>query len=676
MQCILAFLTGRLPIHGEPTEDSLHQEDDSLMQKTYSTFAIILILTILAAIPRFYDLGSLGFYGDEKTTAPPSRSYAEGKGARMPSGMSYYRALPQTWLSALSAKVFGLENEISYRIPSAIIGSLTVPLIFILARPIFGFAIALVAALMLCFSEWHILVSREARMYAPFLFFYVASSLSIWRWASTGVLKYLFLGTIFFIAAVTFHYLAIILGLLFIIPIAFPKWTRVPSWQLLAFALSTSIAAQFYSEYVSSAPFTEWLASHGGPVTPSISDSATEHSWLPRALASYPKNILFWGVLIGAVLGSWCVRLSQPIDTLPGHSLRTLAFYILGISSGSLALIGQLYGASITCLLFFLIHPDNGFSIIKKIRIPGAIIILSAMAWVLKAFLEYGLYEGLKSLVAFPFAYPAFLAQMLPGASVLFVGMCIYVVLYPQKSPDYSLRASTMAALVPIFGIGVMKEWGGIRYLIESYPFLIFVASAGLLRLSGYICQPFKTSVHRKVLPLTIMIVLSGILGGHGLPQALGAANLNYGESVRSFPFEYYPDHKGAGEFVRNQRTSGDIVIAEDSLVQYWYSGSIDYCLRGPQEAQFFHRALDGVVRDIYVNSVPATTDILDTIAQSSKRIWLITSAELSTSRKFILGDEQLEWLADIESRYTPVFVGRDNVTKVYCLNCDDNTSQ
>jgi 4-amino-4-deoxy-L-arabinose transferase-like glycosyltransferase len=648
---------------------------EHLMEKTqHNTLLIIILLTVLAAFPRFYNLGHLGFQGDEETTSLASRSVAEGNGPKMPSGMPYYRALPQTWLNAISAKVFGFEKEISYRIPSAILGTLTIPLTFIVARSIVGFPVALIAALMLSFSEWHILVSREARMYAPFLLFYVLCGLSIWNWTSTGSKKYLLLGAIFFFAATTLHYLALLLFIFFLIPIAFPGWLRIQPWRLITFALLAVITGELYSQLTSN---NDWFTSHGGYGLLIESNSATNIPWLPNALAHYPPEFILLCAALAAALGVWSVKLATQTDNFPGYRLRAVGFYVLGISCWFFALIGQLYGASILCLLFFLIHPENGFSIIKKLRVPGSILIIIAIIWVVTAMHEYSIYEGLKSLTDFPFAYPAFMAQMLPGVSIIFIGMCIYLVFYPQKSIDFPLRASAIAALAPILGIGLVSEGKGMRYLIETYPFIVLVASAGLLRFSGYLCQILKISSHRNILASAILIVLSGILGGHGLPQAVGAATLRYGESLLSSKFEYYPDHKGAGEFVKNHRAPDDIVLAEDVLQQYWYSGSVDYWFRNIKDTSpYLYKTSDGLFRDIYVNSAVATIDILTTLTQSNKRIWLITSAETYPNRNYYLSEQQRKWLSDVETKYVPVFVGRDEITKVYFLNCNKHAPE
>ena len=128
---------------------------------------------LLAAVPRFWALGELGFYGDEETTAFPARAVALGGPPEMPSGMPYYRSYPFTLANALSAKLFGVDRELSYRVPAALFGTLTVPIFFLLACGRYRWDVAILAAGWLAMSEWHIAVSREARMYAPFLLFFL-----------------------------------------------------------------------------------------------------------------------------------------------------------------------------------------------------------------------------------------------------------------------------------------------------------------------------------------------------------------------------------------------------------------------------------------------------------------------------------------------------------------------
>ena len=93
----------------------------------------------------------------------------------MPSGLPYYRAAPLTLLNALAANLVGTENELGYRLPSAILGIITPAALFLMARMLVPSGIAFAAAILLVFSEWHIITSREARMYAPFMLCFMAT---------------------------------------------------------------------------------------------------------------------------------------------------------------------------------------------------------------------------------------------------------------------------------------------------------------------------------------------------------------------------------------------------------------------------------------------------------------------------------------------------------------------
>jgi predicted membrane-bound mannosyltransferase len=94
---------------------------------------VIVLLTIAAALPRVWRLGSFSFYGDEDT---------------------YYRELPLTALYAVAARVTGPESDAGYRIPAAVFGALSVGLLCFAGRPLVGVAAATAAAGRLAITEW------------------------------------------------------------------------------------------------------------------------------------------------------------------------------------------------------------------------------------------------------------------------------------------------------------------------------------------------------------------------------------------------------------------------------------------------------------------------------------------------------------------------------------------
>src|SRR5690606_24392920 len=99
--------------------------------------------------------------------------------------------LPYTYLNSVAITLFGTESPAPYRLVAALLGTLTIPLLFFGARGLLGPGIALTAAALLAFSEWHIHISRTARMYGPLLFFVVAFSLCALHWVRSREHRYL-----------------------------------------------------------------------------------------------------------------------------------------------------------------------------------------------------------------------------------------------------------------------------------------------------------------------------------------------------------------------------------------------------------------------------------------------------------------------------------------------------
>lgn len=652
---------------------SLPGLDTYLQKNPAGLLLVLLLLTLLSAIPRFYGLGSLGFYGDEETMALPARSLASGGKIQMPSSMPYRRALPLTIMNAASARAFGLDNEFSYRLPAAIFGTLTIPLFFLLLRPFAGTGIALLAALLLSLSEWHIITSREARMYAPFLFFYLLAGFTTWNWVQTGRTRYGVLAAIFILISVSFHALGLFAILFALVPVAIKGWSRVSVPRLLLLAVLSGVASHLYSRYFITGAIDLWLQAQGaGRDALQIKSSSP---WLPGRLAELPAYAVL-SAAAGALLGLWAAFLSRSGDSSSGYWLRIPGYYLLAAGSAALACTGQLYASALVAILFLVMQPDSIGSVLRRIWKPAVLIVILSIAWVTATLWYMGLNEGLKSLVMFPFPYPAFFGEMSPGVMALFILGVLSLVFSARKSTNAPLYASLLMVVIPFMVIGVVKEWGGVRYLIQVYPFLLVIAAYGLLKALSVGRKDFSASsqASRVTHLIAFLVILSGVLGGHGIPQAINAATIEYGEAMdrHALGFPSYPDHRSAGLFVRQNLQAGDIVIAEDMLQQYWYIGRVDYWLRDPvKAAPYLYQNPKGEKRDIYVGSKPAAHNLLQQFGNDGRhRVWVITSSETYPRRQLTLDSGQFEWLVALEKTHQPAYIAEDGVTTVYCINC------
>src|SRR5881628_80234 len=92
----------------------------------------------------------------------------------LPSGLAYWKGWPYTLLAALTSSLFGLSSW-ALRVPSALAGSASVPLAWWGTRSILrrmnvsgwpAAAASLLAAYLMGFSAWCLLMSRWGRFYA------------------------------------------------------------------------------------------------------------------------------------------------------------------------------------------------------------------------------------------------------------------------------------------------------------------------------------------------------------------------------------------------------------------------------------------------------------------------------------------------------------------------------
>ncbi|OGH08836.1 MAG: hypothetical protein A2152_03395 [Candidatus Levybacteria bacterium RBG_16_35_6] len=146
------------------------------MSKFLNFKILLCIIILIAAFLRFYQLGtnppsltwdeaawgynaySLGIDGKDEFGRFLPHDYLESFGDFKPPAYAYLDIIP--------IKIFGL-NEFGTRFPSAFFGTLTVLITFFLTRRIFwksknSTTYALLSALFLAISPWHIMLSRAA----------------------------------------------------------------------------------------------------------------------------------------------------------------------------------------------------------------------------------------------------------------------------------------------------------------------------------------------------------------------------------------------------------------------------------------------------------------------------------------------------------------------------------
>jgi uncharacterized membrane protein len=124
--------------------------------------AVVLAITALGVLLRLYRLGLRSLWNDEALAVlyalQPWRSFWRVLWDRE-LNMGFYYLLLREWLRFS-------HTEVSIRMLSVILGSLTLPAIYLLGRQLFNARIGAIAMLLLSLHSFHVFYSQEARSYA------------------------------------------------------------------------------------------------------------------------------------------------------------------------------------------------------------------------------------------------------------------------------------------------------------------------------------------------------------------------------------------------------------------------------------------------------------------------------------------------------------------------------
>jgi uncharacterized membrane protein len=225
---------------------------EGIQKGVRNPYFLLLLITILAAVLRFYKLGEWSFWKDEIFTLGPK---ADGLHLSF-LGESLVRYLVKWVVSMIGV------NEWSARLVPAVIGVITIPILFFPLRTLFGDNPALLTLAMVAVSPWHIYWSQTTRFYILLMLFaslaLLLLAISVVKgrpWAAIAALVFFFLAVResligLFLVPIVLIYLAllwftspnrqrpklwILLTLLIVggamaLYISLPYWKNLPAW--------------------------------------------------------------------------------------------------------------------------------------------------------------------------------------------------------------------------------------------------------------------------------------------------------------------------------------------------------------------------------------------------------------------------------------------------------------
>lgn len=137
--------------------------------------SILTVLTVIGLVLRINNLGSLTFWMDEAIQTYAALGLIQHGSPVLPSGMVYMRSFLDTFLIAQSFKIFGV-SEFAARLPSALFGVLTIPLVYLTGKEFGNRRVGIIAAFLITFSVFETVWNRDARMYSQFQFLYLLTA--------------------------------------------------------------------------------------------------------------------------------------------------------------------------------------------------------------------------------------------------------------------------------------------------------------------------------------------------------------------------------------------------------------------------------------------------------------------------------------------------------------------
>jgi 4-amino-4-deoxy-L-arabinose transferase-like glycosyltransferase len=130
------------------------------------------LITMLAALLRFYKLGEWSFWIDEIYTIGRAQAHYSSLEATVHNIPPSRNWVPvSVILTAGTLNALG-TSEWSARLVSAVIGVLSIPVLYLLVKRLFSPGVGLIAALLLAVSPWHIYGSQNARFYTSLILLY------------------------------------------------------------------------------------------------------------------------------------------------------------------------------------------------------------------------------------------------------------------------------------------------------------------------------------------------------------------------------------------------------------------------------------------------------------------------------------------------------------------------
>jgi 4-amino-4-deoxy-L-arabinose transferase-like glycosyltransferase len=207
------------------------QSDSISYQAAWSSVAeygLLIAVILLAGCLRFFRLGEWSLWGDEIFSL----------GSKPDGFVQSTTTQLIHWATALLG-----TSEWSARLVPALIGTVSIVLLYFPIRKLFGVPVAMLSSALLAVSPWHIYWSQNARFYVLLLLFYTLALLTFFIGLEEDKPWYLIISLVFFGLAAKERMLALVflpVSLLYLLSIQFLPFDRPAGFRLRNLAIFTA----------------------------------------------------------------------------------------------------------------------------------------------------------------------------------------------------------------------------------------------------------------------------------------------------------------------------------------------------------------------------------------------------------------------------------------------------
>ena len=654
----------------------------------YRYAVFVAMLVVVGLWLRIRNLGALSLIVDEGVQALAVEAILKN-GAEMETGLVYLRGPLYLYTQAVLAYLFEL-NEFWLRFPSVIFGTAVIIPVYILGKRLFNRPVGALSATIIALSAWEVEMSRYARVYIAFQFFFLVSLIFFYRGFLLGEYKSKVLFLVASFCTFLTHELSQVLGTLFLIPLLMPAFSWRKKMKVVGWAVGLGgllfAARQVNGIHLPSS--ASWVPEDGGSSTGLLSQltntlgiPALNGPDLSPFFRAFQHDFLAVVVLLLVVGGTAVYLLYRAFR---GGEWGQAALGLLMLCAAAVYQFGVV-------LLFFIVYL---LLYARDTRILKDRVLLSSFGAASVCFAGWFLILVRSSdliLVEVPlllFGFPAFykylfrwLAEGWPVMTlILSVGSVWLFLRYLRDRSDKQSLFLVGALYVPALSASLFESHYVPEYTLHLYPLVALIVSAVVWKASALAWQYFGL---RNVLPKRGLFIFAVPLILLASPDTNPVSAWQIGErtyqsekppvrNVMTYRFysDYHPDVEGVSQYVKEHISEGDkiAVVGPSHIIQIadFYIGNVDFAITD-NEAVKTH----GIIRNkkqIHYTSgckfITKVEELKSEIKGQDGSVWVIGDYRTLSKKNPWVSNSNLKG-AVRRLTQQPDYVARDGITFV-----------